>query len=191
MFLFSMLSGELLATESVKQKKQYPLLPYSNEFGGSFKLTDHTGKQVTEKDYLGKFVILYFGYTGCADICPLALNSIGQALKQIDPQSKNVIPLFVNLDTTRLSLVDLERYVHYFNPSFIGLTGTDRSIAMAAGAYGVRYRSVKNNDGSKTIEHSGKIFLLNRSSKVLTYFPHEASIDWIATVTDRFVKSNK
>ena len=86
---------------------------------------------------------------------------------------------------------DLERYVHYFNPSFIGLTGTDRSIAMAAGAYGIRYRSVKNKDGSTTIEHSGKIFLLNRSSKVLTYFPHEASIDWIATVTDRFVKSHE
>jgi len=169
--------------------KQYPELPFSSDFGGSFKLTDHTGQVVTDKDYHGQFVILYFGYTACADVCPMALYSIGRALKKIEPISNNITPLFINLDPKRNDLDIMAQYVQYFHPRFIGLTGSERAIKNATGSYGVRYRYIQHENGSTSIEHSGKIFLIGPDGEVLTYFPHEASVDWISTVTERHVRA--
>lgn len=172
------------------EKKQYPALPFSSDFGGSFKLTDHTGQIVTDRDFLGQYVILYFGYTQCADVCPMVLFSIGQALKKIEPVAGNITPLFVNLDPDRSSLIVMKQYVHNFHPRFIGLTGSEREISRAAGAYGIRYRYVKDDNGMTRMEHSGKIFFIGPNGEVLTYFPHEASVDWIATVMERYVRSS-
>jgi protein SCO1 len=169
-------------------EKQYPTLPFASDFGGSFRLTDHTGRVVTDEDFRGQYVILYFGFTDCADICPLALHSIGRALKQIEPLSDHITPLFVNLDHEKDSLQAMQQYVHFFHPRFIGLTGSEQSIRSAAGSYGIRYRYVKNDDGSIEMAHSGKIFLLGPDGNVLSYFPHEASVDWLATVMKRKVQ---
>jgi protein SCO1/2 len=173
-------SGEPAADN--KSDQAYPALPFSSDFGGSFNLMDHTGKQVTDRDFLGGYVILYFGYTNCPDVCPTALHSIGQALVALGLEADKISPLFVNLDLKRNSLEQLEQYVHFFHPRFIGLIGSERSVAMAAGSYGIRYRYTKNEDGSTQMIHSGKIFFLGPNGKVLTYFPHEASVDWLVTV---------
>lgn len=105
-------------------ERQYPTLPFSSDIGGSFKLTDHTGRVVTDKDFRGQYVILYFGYTDCAAICPLALHSIGRALKQTAPLSDRIIPVFIDLGHDKNSLEGMEQYVHFFHPRFIGLTGS-------------------------------------------------------------------
>ncbi len=165
--------------------KQYPSLPFSSDFGGTFRLTDHTGRVVTDRDFHGKYVILYFGYTDCPDVCPLALSSIGQSLRRIGANAERITPLFINIDPAKDSLENLEKYVHYFHPRFIGLTGTERAISLAAGAYGIRYRYIKNDDGTTVMEHSGKIFFIGPDGEVLDYFPHEASIDWMTTVMER------
>jgi cytochrome oxidase Cu insertion factor (SCO1/SenC/PrrC family) len=165
----------------------YPVLPFNSDYGGHFKLTDHTGKQVTDQDYLGDYVILYFGYTNCPDVCPAALYSIGQALEALGPEANRISPLFVNLDLNQDSLEQLQQYVHFFHPRFIGLVGSERSVAMAAGAYGIRYRYATNEDGSTQMIHSGKIFFLGPNGKVLTYFPHEASVDWLVTVMREYL----
>lgn len=159
----------------------YPKLPFSTDFGGPFELIDHNGQAVSEQDFFGRYVILYFGYTHCADICPTALHTIGRALVRLGDDAEKVTPLFVNLDLERDSLEQLQQYVHFFHPSFIGLTGSERTIAMAAGAYGIRYRYAKNEDGSTLMVHSGKIFLLAPNGEVLEYFPHEVSADWLVT----------
>jgi protein SCO1/2 len=175
-----MASGEPAANDQVDQV--YPTLPFSSDFGGPFKLMDHTGKQVSDHDFFGGYVILYFGYTNCPDVCPAALHTIGQALVALGPEADKITPLFVNLDLERQSLEQLQQYVHFFHPRFIGLIGSERSVAMAAGSYGIRYRYAKNEDGSTQMIHSGKIFFLGPKGKVLTYFPHEASVDWLVTV---------
>jgi protein SCO1/2 len=162
-----------------ESSKQYPRLPFSSDFGGTFQLTDHNGRKVSDRDFLGNYVILYFGYTSCADICPAALHTIGQALVKLGEDADNITPLFVNLDPERDSLQELQQYVHFFHPSFVGLTGSEGAIARAAGAYGIRYRYAKNDDGTTLMVHSGKIFMLAPTGEVLEYFPHEASIDWL------------
>jgi cytochrome oxidase Cu insertion factor (SCO1/SenC/PrrC family) len=182
-------SGEPAADEKIDQT--YPSLPFSSDFGGPFKLMDHTGKQVTEQDFLGSFVILYFGYTNCPDICPTALNTIAQALEALGPEANRITPLFVNLDLERDSLEQLEQYVHFFHPRLIGLLGSERSIAMAAGAYGIRFRYVEAEGGEPLMIHSGKIFFLGPNGKVLAYFPHEASVDWLVTVMRGYLADSR
>jgi cytochrome oxidase Cu insertion factor (SCO1/SenC/PrrC family) len=164
-----------------ESSQKYPKLPFSTDFGGPFELIDHNGHKVSEQDFLGRYVILYFGYTNCADICPTALYAIGQTLIKLGGDAEKITPLFVNLDLERDSLVQLEQYVHFFHPSFIGMTGSERALARAAGAYGIRYRYARNEDGSTLMVHSGKIFLLAPSGEVLEYFPHEVSVDWLLT----------
>jgi cytochrome oxidase Cu insertion factor (SCO1/SenC/PrrC family) len=158
---------------------QYPKLPFSSDFGGAFQLTDHNGRKISDRDFLGNYVILYFGYTRCADTCPTALHAIGQALVKLGEDASQVTPVFVNLDPERDSLSQMRQYVHFFHPSFVGLTGTEEAIGRAAGAYGIRYRYAKNEDGSTRMIHSGKIFLLSPTGQVADYFPHEASVDWL------------
>jgi cytochrome oxidase Cu insertion factor (SCO1/SenC/PrrC family) len=192
MFRYSLVIIALLgAVVADAGNNQYPALPFSSDFGGSFKLTDHTGRVVTDGDFHGKYVILYFGYTDCPDICPLALSSIAQSLNRLEPDYSRITPLFVNLDPAKDSLENLEQYVHYFHPNFIGLTGSERAISLAAGSYGIRYRYVKNDDGTMVMEHSGKIFFIGPDGDVLTYFPHEASVDWMATVMDRHLRDGQ
>ncbi len=163
------------------RETKYPPLPFVSDYGGPFELTDHTGKRVSNKDFLGQYVILYFGYTDCADICPLALLSVATTLDELGPIGKEITPLFVNLDPKRFSLEDLEQYVHYFHPSFIGLTGTLEQIHAAASTYLVRYRNVTEPDGTRVVIHSGMIFFLGKDGRVVAYFPHDAPVEWMAT----------
>ena len=174
-----------------KDAVTYPALPFVSDYGGAFRLTDQTGRTFTDQDLLGHFTILYFGYTYCADICPMALHTIGTALTDMGVKGKGITPLFVNLDTSNNSLGDLKLYVDYFHPRLVGLTGTVRQIRAAASAYRIRYRPFKDKDGTPLIVHSGKIFFLGPEGKVLAYFPHEAPVEWLVQAMTRHMQAGK
>jgi cytochrome oxidase Cu insertion factor (SCO1/SenC/PrrC family) len=188
----SILSGATLAFASEKKgAATYPALPFVSDYGGTFTLTDQTGQIVTDRDLLGHFTILYFGYTYCADICPMALHTIGTALTDMGEKGEAITPLFVNLDTSNNSLGDLKLYVEYFHPRLVGLTGTVQQIRAAASAYRIRYRPFKDKDGTPLIVHSGKIFFLGPDGKVLAYFPHEAPVEWLVQTMTQYMQKHK
>jgi cytochrome oxidase Cu insertion factor (SCO1/SenC/PrrC family) len=179
--LFSIFHDGARAHDSGATLSKYPPLPFASDYGGPFELTDYTGKTVTERQYYGEYAVLYFGYTGCADTCPVALNAIGIALRNMGALGERITPLFVNLDPEHRSLKELEQYVHLFNPRFVGLTGTTEQLRIAAAAYGIRYRRARNQNGELNIVHSGKIFLLGPDGEVIEYYPHEAPVEWLVT----------
>jgi protein SCO1/2 len=183
-------TGIVLAHEK-KNVAAYPSLPFVSDYGGTFTLTDHTGRIFTDKDLLGHFTIMYFGYTSCADICPIALHTIGTALTDMGEKGKEIAPLFVNLDTNNNSASDLKLYVDYFHPRFVGLTGTVQQIRAAASAFRIRYRPFKDKDGTPLIVHSGKIFFLGPEGKVLAYFPHEAPVEWLVQAMSQYIQKGK
>lgn len=174
-----------------KDAVTYPALPFVSDYGGTFTLTDQNGQIFTDKDLLGHFSILYFGYTSCADICPVALHAIGTALTDMGERGEKIMPLFINLDTNNNSAGDLKQYVDYFHPRFVGLTGTVRQIRAAASAYRIRYRPFKDKDGTPLIVHSGKIFFLGPDGKVLAYFPHEAPVEWLVQAMSQYMQVGK
>lgn len=171
--------------------ENYPPPPFSSEFGGNFTLTNHHGKKSGNSNFHGQYILLYFGYTDCADICPVGLHAAGRALKIMGEDGKEIQPLFVNLDHNMTSLSKMQQYIQQFHPRFVGLTGSKQEIYQAAELYDVRYRYINKGEQTPLLVHSGKIFFHGRDGKVLTYFPHEASAEWLAAEMTRLILKDK
>jgi len=141
--------------------------------GGPFTLTDHTGKRVTEKDFSGKFTLIYFGYTSCPDICPAELQVISAALDQLGERARNVTPLFITVDPERDTVRQMADYVGNFHERLIGLTGSAEEIRAAVKAYRIYSNKVDHAHASGTAEHSHAIndYLLDHSSVVYLMSP--------------------
>ena len=105
---------------------------------GPFSLVDHKGRSVTDKDFLGKFMLVYFGYTHCPDLCPIDLQVMIQAIEILGEQGEKVQPIFVTVDPDRDTVEVMADYVGRFHPQLIGLTGTREQVGAAASTYRVR-----------------------------------------------------
>ncbi len=178
-------------TRAHEWKPHYPSLPIDQDIGGSFNLTDHTGRAVTEESFLGHFTLIYFGYTNCPDTCPIALDTITLSLDAIGPDGARIEPVFVNLDHELTSLSDLAEYVGYFHPRLIGLTGTVEQLRVVAGAYLVRYRNSMNEDGVRRTVHSGMIFLIDPEGEVAAILPHDVPEDWLTATLKEHVGARR
>ncbi len=116
--------------------------------GGPFELFDHNGRTRTERDFRGRLMLVYFGFTYCPDVCPTDLQAIGLAMDKLGGDSADVQPLFVTVDPERDTPAHLAEYVKLFHPRLIGLTGSAEAIRRAADAYKVYYARVDlNKDG--------------------------------------------
>ena len=161
--------------------------------GGPFALVDHNGHPKTDKDFRGRYMLIYFGYTYCPDICPTALQSMTQALDQVDPETqKNIIPIFITVDPERDTAKQLSAYVDNFHPSMIGLTGTPAEIAKTAQVYRVYFGRAKGIDEELTgylMDHSSIVFLMDPDGEYVTHFTHATSPEKMAERLAKVVRS--
>jgi protein SCO1/2 len=147
--------------------------------GGPFQLTDHTGKLRSARDFRGRLMLVYFGFTYCPDICPTDLQAIGLAMDKLGAGAGDVQPLFITLDPDRDTAEHLADYVPLFHPRLIGLTGSAEAIQNAADAYRVYYKRVDfdKGEGAYTVDHSAFIYLMDRDGKYLGFFPPGTSAE--------------
>src|SRR5689334_17177208 len=115
--LFAACAAALIAFASPEQAKASP----DNDW--QFALTTLSGRDVTMANYRGKWLLIYFGYTFCPDVCPATLTDLGDALKALGPRAARVHALFITLDPTRDKLPVLARYLKAFDPRIEGLRG--------------------------------------------------------------------
>lgn len=130
----------------------------------TFNLTDDHGKSVTGKDYRGKVVMLYFGYTFCPDVCPQTLTRLATSLIALGKQAEKVQVLFVSVDPNRDTPKVLREYVKYFSPQMLGLTGTQSQLKDVTKRYRVAYSYGKGYpDKSKfyVVNHSASIYMFD------------------------------
>lgn len=140
--------------------------------GGPFRLIDHRGKPRRDTDFRGRLMLVYFGFTFCADICPADLQQMSLVLRELGAQADAIAPLFITLDPERDTQTLLGQYVPAFDPRITGLTGTAKAIHSVAQAYRVYYAKVPNQGASRyTIDHSSFTYLMGRDGKYLGYFP--------------------
>jgi protein SCO1/2 len=99
-----------------------------NVLGGDFSLTDQHGKRRSIHEFKGKYMLIYFGYTYCPDICPMGLTNITKALKLLERNRDDVIPIFITVDPTRDTPENLQLYAQNFHPNYVMLTGTEAEI---------------------------------------------------------------
>jgi protein SCO1/2 len=142
--------------------------------GGPFTLTDHNGRKVTEKEFLGKYMLVFFGYTYCPDVCPTELQVISAALDSLGTKADAIQPVFITIDPRRDSPEVMKQYVANFHPRLLGLTGSSEEIAAVAKTYRVYYSKVENNSGpdSYLMDHSSIIYLMDKEGKFLKHFTY-------------------
>lgn len=140
--------------------------------GGSFTLTDPTGRTVTDKTYAGKFELVYFGYTYCPDACPTDLQVMTSALDMLGDAAGQVQPIFITIDPERDTGPVMADYVSHFHPSLVGLTGTLEQTAAAAKAYRVYYKKAPSlvDGGVYLMDHSSFTYLMGPDGGFLESF---------------------
>lgn len=153
--------------------------------GGPFTLVDHTGRTVTERDFAGRVMLVYFGFTYCPDVCPTELGTIAAALDAMGPAAERVTPVFVSIDPERDTPAAMADYVSRFHPRMVGLTGSAEQVAQAARAYRVYYAKVTPRDSTEYLmDHSSFIYLVGPDGRVRSLFRPETAPEAIAaTVT--------
>lgn len=134
--------------------------------GIPFTLTDHTGRQVSEQDFAGRILAIYFGFTRCPDVCPTSLFAMAQIMTALGPQADHVTPIFITVDPERDTTELLRDYVGAFDPRMVGLVGTPERIAALAKKWGVYYRKVPTSQGDYTMDHSAAIYLMDKTYRL-------------------------
>lgn len=155
--------------------------------GGAFALTDTTGNRVSDKDFAGKPMLVYFGYTNCPDICPAGLQIISQALDKLGPKSAKLSTLFISLDPERDTPSVLGSYMKSFHPSIIGLTGSADEMESVAKAYKVYHKKVvlEESAAQYSIDHTGFMYLMDGKGEYLKHFPHNVAVDTLAAEIEK------
>jgi cytochrome oxidase Cu insertion factor (SCO1/SenC/PrrC family) len=150
--------------------------------GGPFTLVDQHGQTVTDQDFAGRFMLVYFGYTFCPDVCPLSLSNMVQAIALLEPeQAKRVVPVFITVDPERDTVQQMAEYAPLFDPRLVALTGSADQIKQAAKAYRVYYSKVESGDQDNYLmDHSAFIYLMGPDGRYRRHFGHDAAPDKIA-----------
>lgn len=157
--------------------------------GGPFSLIDNTGKHVTNKDYLGRYMLVFFGYTNCPDVCPAGLQVMSAALDKLGKRADEIVPVFITLDPAQDTPERMALYVKAFNPRLVGLTGTESEIAAVAKAYRVYYQKVPDDKDPKsyTIDHSAIFYLMGKDGKLVAPIAHTNNVDQLVAALEKAI----
>jgi cytochrome oxidase Cu insertion factor (SCO1/SenC/PrrC family) len=144
--------------------------------GGPFTLTDQNGRKVSEKDFLGKPMLVIFGFTFCPDICPTELQVMTAALDAMGADGEWIQPVFITIDPERDTPSVMKAYVENFSPRLMGLTGTPDEIAAVAKAYRVYYAKAPNQASPESylMDHSSIIYLMGPDGGFVKHFTYTA-----------------
>ncbi|KAJ0983208.1 hypothetical protein J5N97_011463 [Dioscorea zingiberensis] len=149
--------------------------------GGPFSLVNHDGKSVTEKDFLGKWTLIYFGFTHCPDICPDELQKLAIAVDKLKEKSGiDIVPVFISVDPERDTVEQVREYVKEFHPKLVGLTGTPDAIKQAARAYRVYYMKTEEEGSDYLVDHSIVMYLMNPNMEFVKFFGKNYDADALA-----------
>jgi len=157
--------------------------------GGPFKLIDQSGKNVTDRDFRGRYMLVFFGFTHCPDICPAELQVMSAALDQLGDEAHKVVPIFITLDPERDTQAAIADYVKHFGSNFVGLTGSPEAVAAAAKAYRVAYAKVEAQGAADgyTVDHSALVYLMGTDGEYVTHFVYGTSADKMAKTLARYL----
>jgi protein SCO1/2 len=161
------------------------------KIGGPFTLIDHTGAARTEKNFHGKLMLIYFGYTYCPDVCPTALQVMSVALQNLGKKAESVAPLFITVDPERDTVKHLSDYVKNFHAGMVGLTGSAAQIKQVAKVYRVYYRKAEPASGDPPedylMDHSSVVYLMDREGLYITHFTHRSPSEEIEAAIRKYL----
>ncbi len=131
---------------------------------GSFEMVNHRGETVTEKTFLGKPSIYFFGFTNCPNVCPVTLGYITAMMKKLGPDADKLNVVFISVDPERDTASHIAEYLKAFDGRITGLTGTEDQTQRTAKAFSVFYKKVPLEGGDYTMDHTASILLFDARS---------------------------
>lgn len=171
---FLLISNENKFLDNISNPLYTQFVTSDKPQGGDFTLTafdrDHS-----LKEYQGKLVLVYFGYTYCPDICPTDLGNLSVTYRDLTQAEKDQIQiLFVTVDPERDTAARMKEYTNYFDADMVGLTGSTEQIAKVAKQYGVVYAKAEaaNQGVNYSVDHSAFTYLVNQQGQLETQLPH-------------------
>ena len=148
--------------------------------GGPFTLLDGAGRTVTDRDFRGKWMLVYFGYTHCPDACPTALGDMANAYDLLGAGRDKVAMMFITVDPERDTPAVMKDYVSNFDAPILGLSGSTTQVAAAEAGYRVYAAKHPEKDGSYSMDHSSIIYVMDPSGRFVANFTHETAPQQIA-----------
>ena len=174
----------LLLVELGSQKNR--TLASKPDIGGAFSLIDQDGRQVSEADFAGSPVLVYFGFTYCPDVCPLSLDILGAALDQLTEmapaKAAALQPVFISVDPARDTPAKMKEYLSYFHPKLTGLNGSPEQIDEVRKSYRVYSARAPETDanGHYNVDHSSMFYLMDGENRYLAHFSHNMTAEALA-----------
>jgi protein SCO1/2 len=158
-------------------------------YGRDFRLTDPLGRERSLADFRGMFVMLFFGYTQCPDVCPTALARAVEVRRTLGEDGKRVQVIFVTVDPERDTPAVLREYTAAFDPSFVGLFGDAERTRVVAGEFRAIYQKVRTGD-SYTMDHTAITYVFDAEGRLRLAVRHEQSADQLAADLRMLIKSS-
>jgi cytochrome oxidase Cu insertion factor (SCO1/SenC/PrrC family) len=173
-------------SSSAAQSTGVMRLPPGADLGGPFRLVDQDGKAVTDATYAGKFMLIYFGFTFCPDVCPTELQAMATAIDDLGGPGEMVQPILISVDPERDTPAQLKEYVASFHPRLVGLSGPGTEIAAVAKAYRVYYaKGPIDADGNYVMDHTSFVYLMGPDGKLRSVFRAGTSPEAMASEIEK------
>jgi protein SCO1/2 len=145
------------------------------------ELLTSTGGRASLEAFEEKLVVLYFGYTFCPDVCPTTLSTLKKAVDELGRDAEDVQVIMVSVDPDRDSPEVLAEYLEYFDPSFLGMTGTEDEIASVATVYGVFFQAREGSAATGyLVDHTAHLMVVDRDGYLKLVLPPDLTPDQIA-----------
>lgn len=161
------------------------------DVGGPFTLVNHDGETVTDADFRGRYMLIFFGFSFCPDVCPTELQAMGRALDRLDPETaEKIVPLFISVDPARDTPEELAKYVKAFHPRMIGLTGSRAQIDAAVQEFRAYYKLGQPSEpGAKDylVDHTSFQYLVGPDGELAAILRAGAGPEEIADALRRLV----
>ena len=185
-----LLAGGLWYLSLQLGSRSEPIVSGAPSVGGPFTLINAEGKQVTDRDFLGEYMLIYFGYTFCPDVCPTTLSKMASALEKLDAKGDRVQMLFITIDPRRDTPAVIGQYITALSPHLICLTGTGEQIAAVEKGYRVYAAEHRtgNNPNDYTMDHSGIVYLMGPDGRFVALIRADDDADSIAADISRNVR---
>jgi len=145
--------------------------------GGPFILTDQNSATVTDRDFRGRPMLVFFGFTHCPDVCPTTLFEVSEIMRSLGKDASRVGVAFITVDPERDTPAALKDYLSSFDPRLKALTGNVEAIAAVAKAYRVYFKKVPLADGGYTMDHTAIVYLMDKQGRFVSPFSMKRSAE--------------